>query len=223
MVKEEKFHRFLQETMYEIIECQDVRASSAFYAYTNFLNKKPVRFDFIPLYLKIFQTNNRYSVDALLSGYVSQNFFDFIRVPNRFVIKRIFEILNMYQKNSLYKQTLKTFFSFLKRVYCASPEGYRVYPLNIAEINSIGKYLDENKTQNHHLNRDILDILLFLTDLDDDGDMDPAKQAIARQASRIRSDFFDQKRSLIRSMTDVILKKSNDEGPGISPEGVFID
>ncbi len=223
MVKEEELNRFFQKTIYEIIECQDVRASSALYAYTNFLNKKPIRYDYIPLFLKIFQTNNRYTVDALMSGYVPENFFDFIRVPNRFVLRRVFEILEIYQKNTLYKLTLKAFFSFLKRVYRSAHEGYRVYPLSIAELNNIGKYLDEKKTQNFHLNRDILDILLFLTELDDDKDLNEDKRAVARHASRIRSDFFDQKRSLVQSMTDLILKKSSEEGPGISPEGVFID
>jgi len=223
MVKEEEFNRFIQQTMYKIIECQDVRASSALYAYSNFLNTKPIRYDHIPLYLKIFQTNNRYTVDALVSGYVAENYFDFIRVPNVFVLKRMFEILGMYEKNSLYLPTLKAFFGFLKRVYRAGAEGYRIYALSIADVNSIGKYLHEQKTQNHHLNRDILDILLFLTEMDEDVEGSMEKQAVARHASRIRSDFFDQKRSLVQSMTDVILKKADDVGPGISPEGVFID
>jgi len=223
MISKEEFSRFLQETLYEIIECRDVRASSALYAYAKFLNRKPIRYDSIPLYLKIFETNNQYSVDALLSGFVPQNFLDFVKVPNRFIMQRMFEILMQYNKNSLYQKTLKVFFSFMKRVYRVSPDGYRVYPLSIGELNNIGKYLDEKKPQNFHLNRDILDILLYLTELDDDGDPNPTKQAVARQASRIRSDFFDQKRSLIQSMTDVILQRSIEEGPGVSPEGVFFD
>lgn len=223
MVKDEEFSRFLQKTMYEIIECKDVRASSALYAYSNFLNKKPFRYDHIPLYLELFQTNNRYTIDAMMSGHVPERFFDFVRVPNRYILRRIFEILGLFQKNTLYTQTLKSFFGLLKRVYKSAIDGYRIYPLTIAELNNIGKFLDEKKTQNYHLNRDILDILLFLTEMDDGGELDTTKIGVARHASRIRSDFFDQKRSLIQSMTDVILQKSADEGPGISPEGVFID
>lgn len=223
MLKEAEFHRFLQKTIYEIIECRDVRAATALHAYTSFLNRKPFRYDFIPLYLKIFETNNRYVVDALLSGHVPARFFDFVRVPNQFVMRRIFEIMTMYPKNVFYQQTLKVFLGLLKRVYRVATEGYRIYPINISDLNSFGKFLDEKKKQDFHLNRDILDILLFLTELDEDGDINPQKQALARHASRIRSDFFDQKRSLIQSMTEVILRSSDDEGPGISPEGVFID
>ncbi|MFH2131099.1 MAG: hypothetical protein ABIK68_12065 [bacterium] len=223
MVKEEDFNQFILNTMYEIIECKDIRSSSTLHAYTRFLNKKTIRYDYIPLYLKIFKTNNRYTIDALLSGYVAQNFFDFIRVPNIYVLKHIFEILAQFQKNALYQQTQKVFFGFLKRVYRSAGEGFRIYAVTIADVNNLGKFLDEGKTQNNLLNRDILDILFFFTELDEDHENGAEKGSIARHASRIRSDFFDQKRSLKQSMTEVFLQKSADEGPGISPEGAFFD
>ncbi len=222
MAKEE-FNRFIQNTMFEIIECQDVRSSSALCAYANFLNKKSIRYEYIPLYLKIFKTNNQYAIDALLRGYVAGKFFDFIRVPNIYVLKGIFEILELYQKNNLSRQTLKLFCGFFKQVYRTAAEGFRICPLTAGEVNSLGKYLDEKKTQNYHFNRDILDILFFLTELDNDPESSPEMKIVARHASRIRSDFFDQKRSLMQSMTEVMLKKSSDESPGISPERAFVD
>ena len=222
MAKEE-FNRFIQNTMLEIIECKDVRSSSALYAYANFLNRKKTRYEDIPLYLKILKTNNQYAIDALMRGHVAVKFFDFIRVPNIYVLKGIFEILELYGKNSLSNQTLKSFCGFFKRVYRLAAEGFRICPLTVAEVNSLGKYLDEKKTQNYYFNREILDILFFLTELDDDCESSPEMRVVARQASRIRSDFFDQKRSLAQSMTEVALNKSTDEGPGISPEGAFVE
>lgn len=222
MAKEE-FNCFIQDMMFEIIECKDVRSSSALYAYANFLNKKPLSYEHIPLYLRILKTNNQYAVDALMSGFVAAKFFDFIRVPNAYVLRNMFEILGMYPKNALSKQTLMAFCNFLGRVYRAAAEGFRVYPVTIGDVNSLGKFLDEKKTQNYNFNRKILDILFFLSELDEEKECGAERTSVAQHASRIRSDFFDPKRSLIRSMTEVILKKSADESPGITPEGVFIE
>jgi hypothetical protein len=219
----EKFNCFIQDTLLEIIECKDVRSSSALFAYANFLNRKKISYDHIPLYLKILKTNNQYAIDALFRGYEPVKFFEFIRVPNVYVLKGIFEILELYQKNNLSRQTLKSFCGFFRRVYRSAAEGFRNYQLTVGDVNSLGKYLDEQKTQNYNFNRDILDIPFFLSEMDHGNDSSLEMRAVARHASRIRSDFFDQKRSLIRSMTDVILKKSPDDGPGISPERAFVD
>ena len=222
MAKEE-FNRFIQDTLLEIIECKDIRASSALYAYANFLNRKKISYDHIPLYLKILKTNNQYAIDALFRGYVPVKYFDFIRVPNVYVLKGMFEILELYQKNNLSRQTLKSFSGFFRRVYRNAAEGFRNYQLTVGDVNSLGKYLDEQKTQSYSFNRDILDILFFFSEMDHSKNSSPEMRAVARHASRIRSDFFDQKRSLVRSMTDNILMKSPDDGPGISPERAFAD
>ena len=222
MAKEE-FNCFIQDTLLEIIECKDVRSSTALYAYASFLNRKKISYNHIPLCLKILKTNNQFAIDALYRGYEPVKFFDFIRVPNVYVLRDIFEILKLYQKNNLSKKTLKSFCGFFRRVYRSAAEGFRNYQLTVGDVNNLGKYLDEQKTQNYSFNRDILDILFFLSEMDHGNGSSTEMRAVARHASRIRSDFFDQKRSLIRSMTDVILKKSTDDSPGISPEGTFVD
>jgi len=223
MVDKEILNRYKKQYIYEILECKDVRSSSALYAYAAFLNKKKIRFDFIPLYLEIFKTNNKFAVDVLLSGYIAKTFFDFIKVPNVFMLQSIFDILKKYKKNTLYEQTLRVFFGFLKKVYRSGGEGYRAFPMSISDVNHLGKYLDETKSQEFDLNRQILDILFFISELDNGVEKDEEKLLIAKQADRIRTDFFDSKRSLIKSMTDVLLEKSKDESPGIAPEGVYSD
>jgi len=220
---EEEYHRFIQDTMSKIIECKEVRSSSALYAYAKFLNKKTLCYEYTPLYLNILKTNNHYAINALMSGFVAAKFFNFIRVPNVYVLRSVFEIMGIYQKNVLSKQTLAAFCHFLSRVYRSSAEGYRVYQVTVADVNSLGKYLDEKKSQTYNFNRKILDILFFLSELDDGEDCGKEGMSVAQHSSRIRSDFFDQKRSLIRSMTEVFLEVSTDAGPGIKPEGAFID
>jgi methyl-accepting chemotaxis protein len=213
---------FKQQYLHEILQCKDTRAASALYAYAVFLNKQSLRFDHIPLYLEIFKTNNNYAVDALLSGYVAQAFFDFVKVPNVCFLSAIFDILNRYQRNVLYQPVLKVICGLLKRVYRAGDEGFRLYPTRIDDINNLAKYLNETQSQDANTNRDILDILFFLSEMDQVYQEDEERRQAARQASRIRSDFFDHKRSLCQSMTATILDVGL-KPAAIIPEGLYTD
>jgi len=224
MIEKALSDQFKQRYLNEVFQCQDVRASSALYAYAGYLNKKlPQRFDDIPLYLEIFRTNHCYAIDALLNGFVARRFFDFIKVPNTYLLRVIFEILGAQQKNTLYRSTLHVFCGLLKRVYRNPNEGYRLYPTRVEDINNLGKYLDESKDQNFDTNRDILDILAFISEMDQVGQEEMTPQHVAWQANRIRSDFFDHKRSLQQSLTRVLLDKAPSPLPVIMPEGLYQD
>ena len=56
--------------------------------------------------------------------------------------------------------------------------------------------------------------------MDQHYEMDQEKKAIARQAGHIRSDFFDNKRSLIQSMTALTLETAQKVDHGIAPAGM---
>lgn len=223
MIEKETIDSYNCKYLYDILKCSDVRSSSALYAYANFLNKKGWRFELIPLYFEILYTNNRYAIDALFKGCVARDFFDFIRVPESFVFGKIFGLFDQFPKNILYKQTIKACCSYLKRYYRSVRDGFNVYPISIRDINSIGKYLDEQKDQKFQLNRDILDILLYISDLGQHHEMDIEMKMIASHASRIRSDFFDNKRSIGQSISSAILEEPRAITPEISPEGVYLD
>ncbi|MCP4750285.1 MAG: hypothetical protein GY866_05300 [Proteobacteria bacterium] len=223
MVDKEILDAHNRKYLYGILDCDDMRSATALHTYANYLNKTKLRYDYIPLYLRVFKTNNKYAVDALLSGYVVKRFFNFVLVPNGYIIRNIFEIFAQNKPNALYEQTVRVFCGFLKKAYRSVEDGYRVFPVGIPDVNSLAKYLDESKGQNFDINRDILDILRFFTDLDQLFETDMARKDIAKQAIRIRSDFFDHKRSLKQSMTKVMLEQAENVDPGISPEGIFLD
>jgi len=223
MIEKEIRDNYNRKYLYDILKCADVRSSSALYAYANFLNKKGHQFDLIPLYFEILYTNNRYAIDALFKGCVARDFFDFIRVPESFVFVKIFGLFDQFPKNAIYKQTIKACCGYLKHYYRSAKDGFNVYPVSIRDINSIGKYLNEDKDQKFQLNRDILDILLYISELDQHHEMDIEKKKIASHASRIRSDFFDSKRSIVQSISSAILEEPKEISSEISPEGVYLD
>ena len=117
--------------------------------------------------------------------------------------------------------SLREFLGLLFKVYRSPAEGYQLYPVTIAEVNSLGKFLDESQDQDWPLNRGILDVLACIADLDMPHETDIEKKNTAAQAGRIRSDYFDHKRSLRQSITDVILEKAKDPKFGEPPERVY--
>lgn len=210
--------RFKQEYLYGVLKCDDLRSASALHTYAAFLNKLPQQNDLLPLYLKVFQTNNQYAVDALLKDKDPWVFFDFVRIANPYVVDEIFVTFNTFKRNLTYHKTLQVFCRLLKRLYGTGRAGYDVYPLSIHELNSLAKYLDESKGQSDALNREILDILIGLSDLDRTNEVDISKSAIGKQASRIRSDFLDDKRTLHKSFPDLLLERDSKVDLGIQPD-----
>ena len=86
----------------------------------------------------------------------------------------------------------------LQSVYSSPRDGYRIYPLSIADANAIGKHLDKEKGQDDPLNRAILEVLDKIAALEDDDNSEMEEVAI--HASAIRNAFFDDR----KRMEDVI-------------------
>ncbi len=168
--------------------------------------------------MKILETNNRYAIDALLEGIVPESFFDMVIIPNQFVVKKIFQLLNKHKSNSIYEQTVRVLCGFLRRVYRTVEDGYRIYQLNVNDLNNLAKHLDEDHDQDYPPNRVILDILQFLAELDNLNELDKQKLDTGRQANRIRGDFLDKNRKLVQAITDAVLIKSDTIDFGIVPE-----
>lgn len=190
------------------------------WAYANFLNHLGINPDNYPLYINMLASNNRYSIDILLAGHEPERYLDCV-APNPFIVKSTFETFADFKSNEIYEKSLRVFLGFLFKVYRSSQEGYELYPVTIAEVNSLGKFLDEEQDQDWPLNRAILDVLACIADLDMPHETDIDKRNVAAQAGRIRSDYFDHKRSLKQSITEVILEKAKDPKFGIPPEYIY--
>lgn len=217
MLSETASRKIKQEYLYEVLEAKDVHASTALFAYASFLNQHPHRFDYFPLYLKVLETNNQYAVDAMLEGLEPETFFDMVVVPNHFIAKKIFELLGKHNSNSLYEKTRRVLCGYIRRIYKIVEDGFRIYPLNLNDLNNFAKLLDENEDQNYPANRVILDTLQCLGELDNLNEKDKQKLRVGRQANRIRGDFLDDTRNLSQAITEAVLKKSDEVDLGVLP------
>ena len=204
----------------EILNTENERATTALMSYAHFLNVSGINSDNYPLYLTILESNNKYAIDILIEGYEPELYLDCV-IPNHYILESVFRIFSNYKRNEIYEKTLRILFGFLIKVYTSPEEGYVLYKPTIANVNNLGKILDESKDQGDELNRDILDILMFLADLDAHYSNDPEKKEIARQAGRIRSDYFDHKRRLEQSITEVMLEKEENVNMGVTPDYVY--
>jgi hypothetical protein len=209
-------HRFITD----VLEAATPRGANALWAYANFLSRLGITPDTYPLYINLLASNNRYAVDALLEGHQPERYFDCV-APNPYIIKATFKAFATFKSNEIYEMSLRVFLGFLYKVYASAQEGYALYAVTIEEVNSLGKFLDETRDQEWPLNRGILDVLGCIADLDMPHEQDIAKRNVASQAGRIRSDYFDHKRSLKQSITEVILEKAKDPRFGTAPEYVY--
>jgi hypothetical protein len=207
-------------TITEILESTTPKGANALWAYASFLNKLGITPDNYPLYINMLASNNRFAIDVLLSGHNPESYLECV-APNPYIVKSTFETLAQLKSNEIYEKSLRVFLGFLYKVYNSPEEGYQLYPVSIAEVNSLGKFLDESQDQDWPLNRGILDVLGAIADLDMPHETDVEKRNVAAQAGRIRSDYFDHKRTLKQSITEVILEKSKDPKFGTPPEYTY--
>jgi hypothetical protein len=217
----EEYVDFLKfRTITEILNATTPREATALWAYASFLNHLGINPDNYPLYINMLASNNRFSIDILLAGHEPERYLECV-APNPFIVKSTFATFADFKSNEIYEKSLRVFLGFLYKVYASAQEGYELYPVTIAEVNSLGKFLDEDQDQDWPLNRAILDVLACIADLDMPHEKDVEKRNVAAQAGRIRSDYFDHKRSLKQSITEVILEKAKDPKFGVPPEYIY--
>ncbi len=219
-ISEDYVHFLKHRTITEILDSTTPKGANALWAYASFLNKLGITPDNYPLYINMLASNNRFAVDALLAGHEPERYLDCV-APNPFIVKSTFQTFSELKSNEIYEKSLRVFLGFLYKVYASAAEGYQMYPVSIAEVNSLGKFLDESQEQEWPLNRGILDVLGAIADLDMPHETDIEKRNVAAQAGRIRSDYFDHKRTLKQSITEVILEKSKDPKFGTPPEYTY--
>jgi len=206
-------HEFLND----ILESKEQKSVNALVAYAGFLNSIKINPDNYPLFIDILSTNNAAAIDVLLEGYTPENLLDVV-VPNHFIVKTFFDFLNNHKKNEIYEKTLEVIIGFLSKVYRSVEEGYQLYQPTITDVNALGKFLDETKDQDDPLNRSILDVLYYFSQLYKAHETEQNKLDISRQSSNIRSDFFDNSRSLLNSLTEVTLQMAENVSFGPPPE-----
>ena len=220
-VIEPEYIEFLKITyLNRALEGADVQSANMLAAYAGFLNNEKIDSDTYPLYLDVLDSNNATAVDVLLEGYEPADFLNCV-VPNFYIVQSLFQLLNHHKRNEIYRKTLEVVVGYFTVVYHSPEEGYQLYKLSVEEVNSVGKLLDESKDQDDPLNRIILDLLYYLSQLERPHETDQKKLGVARQAALMRSYFFDNSHSLREALTEVVLEEVENPTYGVRPDHVY--
>jgi len=186
-------NRLLQGTF----QCRTTEAVEASITYAAFLNTVGITPENCPLFLKILEIENHWVIDALIGERDPFLLLSAVS-PNAYIVNRIFGMMTKWHKGGIYEKNLSVILGVLQSVYSSPREGYRIYPLTIANLNAMGKHLDKEGGQDDPLNRIILEILDKLSELEDSGK--PDMEEVANHAGTIRNAFFDNR----KAMDDVI-------------------
>lgn len=172
------------------------------------------------LFLKLIETNNRWVVDMLLKEKDPRLLFSVIK-PNSFLLNRAFELLSFWHPGQIYDKVLLSVLGIIEYCFYKPDEGYSIYPLDIVDLNNLGKFLDEEKDQFDFINSSILEILNRITQLGEHGS-EHRKSVISKHAFNIRIAYFDNTKALLDIIPRVLLVRLTPEEREIKPSKEFI-
>ncbi|MBI9105244.1 MAG: hypothetical protein JEZ04_00780 [Spirochaetales bacterium] len=198
-----------------IMGCRTMEAVEAALTYANYLNSIGITSSNYPIFLKVLGVRNHHVIDALLGTRDPFLFMSSIQ-PNYFIVATCFSFLAKYHPAEIYSKTLGIILGVFQATYNNPLDGYIIYPPTIADINSLGKHLIEDKGQDDLLNRSILDILDKVSELEGQG-KDEEMEDLAVHAHNIRNNFFDSTKKLVQVIPDVILKTEPNLDPEVDP------
>jgi len=198
-----------------IMGCRTTEAVEAAMTYAKFLNSVGINNTNYPIFLKVLTTRNHHVIDSLLGTRDPFLFMSSIQ-PNYFIVATCFSILAKYLKGEIYPKTLGIILGVFQATYNTPLDGYKIYPPSVADINSLGKHLVEDKGQDDLLNRSILDILDKVSELEG-VNIDEDMEDLAVHAHNIRNNFFDATKKLVEIIPDVLLRQEPNLEADVEP------
>lgn len=190
--------------LHGIMGCRTVEAVEAAMTYANYLNSIGITNNNYPVFLKVLGVRNHHVIDSLLGTRDPFLFLSSIQ-PNYFIAATCFSFLAKYHPDEIYSKTLGIILGVFQASYNNPLDGYKIYPPSIADVNSLGKHLIEEKGQDDLLNRSILDILDKISELEGQG-IDEDMEDLAVHAHNIRNNFYDSTKNLVTVIPNVLLK-----------------
>ncbi|HET6487436.1 MAG TPA: hypothetical protein VFH83_13500 [Spirochaetia bacterium] len=157
------------------------------------------------LFLLLLETNHPLVIDVLIGPRNPFLLFSPIK-PNWYLLKETFRILAKFKGDELNVNALLALLGVVQLAYKTSKDGYKIYPLRMSDVYSIGKHLDKARDQLDPRNRLLLEILFDIYFVGIDSDNRGAKQ-IGIKANDIRMAFFDNTKKMLDAIPDVLLVK----------------
>ncbi|HSF15657.1 MAG TPA: hypothetical protein VLK65_08895 [Vicinamibacteria bacterium] len=180
-----------------VFGCRSTEAVEAAITYAQYLSSVGITPENYPVFLRMLEIENHWVIDSLIGERDPFLLLSGVQ-PNKYIVGRILAMMTRWHKGGIYPKNLSVILGVLQSVYSSPRDGYRIYPLSIADANAIGKHLDKEKGQDDPLNRAILEVLEKIADLEDVGNAEMEEVAI--HAASIRNAFFDDR----KRMEDVI-------------------
>ncbi len=196
-VGEEQIHEIENKMLHGIFACRSTEAVEAAITYARFLSSSGITPENYPVFMETLEVENHWVIDALIGERDPFLLLSSVQ-PNHFIVSRLLAMMTRWHKGGIYHKNLSVILGVLQSVYSSAKDGYRIYPLTIADLNAIGKHLDKQKGQDDPLNRAILEVLEKIADLEQAGDQE--LEDVAIHATAIRNAFFDDR----KNMEDVI-------------------
>ncbi len=191
-----------------ILACRTSEAVEAAITYAHFLNKTGLTAENYPLFIKVLEIGNHWVIDALIGNRDPFLFFSSIQ-PNTLLLSAAFNLLAERHPGGLYPKSLSVVLGILQAAYNVPIDGYKIYPLTVSDLNSLGKHLDEEAGQEDSLNRCILDILEKIAMLEGLDATNRVMEEVAIHANEIRNYFFDTIKHLNEVIPPVLLVRMN--------------
>ena len=204
-----------------LMAARTAEAVEAAVSYARFLRMSGLTSEIYPLFLKMLEIENHWVLDALIGD---QDPFLLLSTipPNAHIVQKSFRLLTKWRPGGIYPKTRAIVLGVLQNAYSSPKDGYKIFPLGIADVHNLGKHLEQEKGQNDPQNRCILDILEKISSLE--GLMwDDSMEEVSRQAMRIRGYFFDNTKMLEDCIPQVLMVMGNYLEDELPPNYLFAD
>jgi len=185
-----------------VFGCRTQEAVEGALTYARYLSTCGISPENYPVFLRMLEIENHWVIDELVGDRDPFLLLSSVQ-PNGYIVERIFAMLTRWHRGGIYPKNLQVILGVLQSVYTSAKDGYRIYPLTIANVNALGKHLDKSKGQDEPLNRVILEILDRIADLNEPGNLEMEEVAI--HASSVRQAFFDDRKVMADVIPPVLL------------------
>ncbi len=205
----------------QVMTARTADAVEACVSYARFLRMSGLNSENYPLFLKMLEIENHWVLDELIG---EQDPFLLLSTipPNRYIVSKSFRLLTKWRPGGIYPKTRAIVLGVLQNAYSSPRDGYKIYPLSIADVDNLGKHLEQEKGQDDPQNRCILDILEKIGSLQG-LQWDESMEEVARQAMKIRGNFFDNTKMLEDCIPQVLMVRGNYLEEEVPPQQVFAD
>lgn len=205
----------------QVMAARTTEASEASVAFARFLRMSGLDSENYPLFLKMLEIENHWVLDALVGDRDPFLLLSTIP-PNEYLTSKCFQLLTRWRAGGIYPKTLAIVLGVLQNTYSSPRDGYKIYHLSVADVDNLGKHLEKEKGQNDARNRCILDILDRIGSLEGLR-WDESMEQVARQALKVRSNFFDNTKALEDCIPQVLLVRGDYRTEEVAPRQLFAD